>query len=88
MDTARVHAELAYALFRLARYDEALASLDRSIEHAADDSHVHLVRGECLMHLKRYADALAAFDAALALDPENSRAHRGRGLVARETGAL
>lgn len=61
------HFEYSLLLFRLNRYEEALASLDQIIEDGSGSPEVLNNRGECLAKIDRPEEALASFDQSLTL---------------------
>jgi predicted O-linked N-acetylglucosamine transferase (SPINDLY family) len=54
----------------LGRYQDALASYDRSLELKPDEAEAFYQRGNTLLKLKRPDDALASYDRALKLSPD------------------
>src|SRR5262249_8740920 len=60
--------ERGHALFRLERFEEALADFSAALELCPLDAHLRAYRGVCLFHLKRYAGALGELEAAFRSD--------------------
>ena len=58
------------------RYEEALASLNRSIELDPADALDIASRGEVYRRMERYEEALADFNRAIDLNPGYASAHR------------
>src|SRR5262249_59505472 len=84
---AKVHAEVAMALFRQGQYDEAILAHRRSIELEPDAaSHNNL--GICLRARGRLDEAMAEFRRAIELEPGNARAHSNLGICLRARGPL
>jgi tetratricopeptide (TPR) repeat protein len=82
-DRARIHSNLAVALRRLERHEEARAAAERGRDLAdADDPYPATVLAETLYHLDDNAGAVAAADAALGC-PGGATADRVRALAAR-----
>ena len=75
---------LAATLLRLGRPDEAIATLDRMPDEAANGADPWRHRGEALHQLQRYDEALASYDKALTLDSANAATwfHRAAALDA------
>jgi tetratricopeptide (TPR) repeat protein len=69
------------ALAGLKRYDEALATVDRSLALRPDNIDALINRGYYLLSLSRYQEALATLDRALVLAPDDATALLNRGLV-------
>ena len=76
-----VYAEKGYTLSALARFEEAISSLDTALARDPQDLRALLAKGEALFRAGQYHDAVTAFDSSLVLGPENGRAHRGRGMA-------
>jgi tetratricopeptide (TPR) repeat protein len=66
------------------RYEEAIASFDKSLEFKPDDHEVWNIRGILLWTLGRLEEALTSFDRAIEFKPDFSEAwiYRGVALVA------
>ena len=62
---------LGNVLYRLQRYEEAIASYDRALELKPDDDQAWNNRGIVLDNLQRYEEALASYDKALELNPDD-----------------
>lgn len=62
---------LALALQRDARHEEALVALDDALEREPNFRHAYGARGGCLYELGRHAEAAAAFREYLARDPDD-----------------
>ena len=67
------------ALYRLERYEEALAAYTRATELAPEDAAYHNNRGLALSKLDRYEDKLGAYTRAAELAPEEAVYHNNRG---------
>ncbi|MDJ0946349.1 MAG: tetratricopeptide repeat protein [Kiloniellales bacterium] len=68
-DFWQFHYLLGRSLYRLKRYDAALASFDRALELRPQVANSHHHRAKALRKLGRLEDALKGWDQALALDP-------------------
>jgi TolB-like protein/Tfp pilus assembly protein PilF len=64
----------AYALRRLGRFDEAIASLEKAFVLDPRNSRLAYTLGETCMMVERYPEAEDWFRRALAIDPRNSNA--------------
>lgn len=83
--------EMAHALFKLGRLDEALAAIDACMSMPWDDSmtgdygivthKARTLRGQILSAMGRQEEALADLDAALAVDPSFPIARLGRAVA-------
>ncbi len=69
----------AARLLALKRYEEALASYDRTLAIKPDFAEALNNRGGVLRALERHEEALASYDQALALDPRHLDALHNRG---------
>jgi tetratricopeptide (TPR) repeat protein len=58
-----------FVLYKLQRYEEAIASYDRAIEFNALDAEAWGNRGGVLLMLQRYEEAIASFDKAIQIQP-------------------
>ncbi len=87
MSTAPNH-ELArcVTLYRLERWEEALASAERAIALGEDTAYAQTFRGLCLRALGREMQAEASFARATTLEPEYVPAHVNRGIALRRLG--
>jgi tetratricopeptide (TPR) repeat protein len=76
----------AYALWKLGRFDEALAAADTWLEYkkeASDDIGAHLQKGIILTSLGRYEEAIPCFDHVLTISPRDLTAWINRGICFR-----
>jgi len=73
--------QIARALERLGRYDEALPSLDRTIELKPDNANAWNNKGVTLERLGRYNEALLCFDRTIELKPDNANAWNNKGVT-------
>ena len=64
----------------LERWEEAVASLDKSLGYQPDNSLAWFGRGVCLGWMKRRKEALASYDKALEYKPDNYHAWYERGV--------
>lgn len=78
----------AAVLMLLERYDEAIASLDRTLALAPDTAKAHLDRALALHALERNAEALTAIERAIALVPNAAKLHVDRSTVLYHVGRL
>ena len=79
------------ALFRLARYDEAIKPLERAIDLQADSSRTRSSRkllaqarnrlATLRFEHQQYEEALDLFQALVEMDPQNASAHTNTGVV-------
>ncbi len=83
---AAAHNETGNVLFRLDRFDEAIAAYRRAVGISANSAEFHTNLGGALCSLKRFDEALASFDAALGLDSKTAGGHFNRGLALYELG--
>lgn len=75
-----LHAE-AVALYRLNRFNESLATLDRILADHPNEAGSLYLRGCALAQLARYEEALASFDRTLRVNANSADAWCGRGNV-------
>ena len=66
-------------MHELKRYEEALASYDRTLNMQPQMAEMLYNRGNTLHELKRYEAALASYDRALSVRPHLAEAHSNRG---------
>jgi tetratricopeptide (TPR) repeat protein len=85
---ADAHANLGYALTRLARFDDAVTSLQRALALHPEDKLAANNLGNALLALGRTAEAIAAYRRALVIDPGYAEAHFNLGAALRDWGAL
>lgn len=78
------HMNMGLALMELGRFDAALASYDRAVAVAPENSEAHLSRAVVLERLRRTDAALAGYDRLIALRPNHADAHANRGNLLRE----
>ena len=73
----KAHAGMGDALFRLGRYEEAIESLERSVELTPISSSAtapFLLMGQAASKLGRSADAAQYYERAIEIDPQNASA--------------
>lgn len=75
------HNNLAIALLKSGRLEEAAAAFQRAIHLNPDFSESHENRGAALTGLERWAEAAAVYGRALELDPENLTSRINLGVV-------
>ena len=76
-NSGRAHAGMGDALFRLERYEEAIKSLERSVELAPISSSATtplILMGQATSKLGRSADAAQYYERAVEIDPQNASA--------------
>ena len=78
-DKPEPYSNLGIALYRLERFEEALASFDQALLRKPDYAEALNNRGNTLRHLKRHEEALACYDRVLQLRPGYLDAHVCRG---------
>jgi tetratricopeptide (TPR) repeat protein len=71
------HTSFARSLFRIQKYDKALAEVQKSLM-VTPTAGAYALQGQILAAQGNCADALRAFDAALRLEPTNADALEGR----------
>ena len=71
METSVLRAKVAWSLYYLGRYREALAMFIRASLAAPDSHHFQVGIGWCHIHLGQKEQARAAFQRALLLSPSN-----------------
>jgi tetratricopeptide (TPR) repeat protein len=76
-ELAPVRAKLAWSLYYLERYPEALALFEKGIRMSPDLHGLHNGAGWCYLRLGRKPQARVAFQRALALRPEYPDAIEG-----------
>ena len=80
---SRVRAKIAWSLYHLGRYQDALVAFQTGAQ-AQRDAHVfHAGMGWCYLRLQRLGDARVAFARALALEPNDGDALDGLRLTSR-----
>lgn len=67
------------ALYKINRYQEALAAYEQAISLDPDYAAAYNGKGGVLYWLKRYEEALAAYEQAIHLNPNLASAYRGSG---------
>jgi tetratricopeptide (TPR) repeat protein len=82
----RLHRQLAEALLRLERDEEALAELDEAVHLKPSLPENHYRRGVVLDRLGRFGDALAAFSKAIELAPDDVVYHQTLGFTLESMG--
>jgi Tfp pilus assembly protein PilF len=75
-DRGETHYELAQALIRLGREQEALAEFSQAVRLKPDLADAHLNYGVALARAKRFSEAVAEFREVLRLNPQDQRAQR------------
>lgn len=73
------HCNRAFALAKLERHEEALASYDRAISLKPDYLKANSQRAKLLVAMQKPEQALAQFDEIIRLMPENAEAYASRG---------
>jgi predicted TPR repeat methyltransferase len=81
LHSAGIHVDLAKALMRLGKLDEADDALQKARAIQPDLPEIWQVSGEILGHRRKYAQALEAFGHAKRLAPRYARPHHGAGVV-------
>jgi tetratricopeptide (TPR) repeat protein len=81
---AAAHRRHGDALRQLGRFEEALASFERSLELDPEDVEGHFGRGVALQFLGRLEEALAAYERALGIAPALAEAHYNCGIALQE----
>jgi tetratricopeptide (TPR) repeat protein len=76
------------ALFKLRRFDKAIALCDAVLAAEPNRLAALFTKGNALHELKRYADALSSFDQAMALAPTDAKVLSNRGMTLFELGRL
>jgi tetratricopeptide (TPR) repeat protein len=66
-------------LFRLTRYDDAVASFDKAIELKRDYPQPYNSRGNALQALHRFEEAVESYQTAVVLKPDYAAAYSNRG---------
>jgi len=66
-------------LYRLGRYEEALAAFEQALRLDPHFADALFGKGNALYFLKRYEDALLAYEQAIRLDPYNPAFHNNKG---------
>lgn len=85
--SARTHSNLAIALMRLERYDEANVAYRRAIEIEPDLFNARIGLGDLLYRMERSDLALPQYERAMALRPDHARARQMVELLRRQRGA-
>ena len=85
-DVTPVVTNLAAALYRMNRLEDAAVKAREAIALEDDNPEARIVLGNSLTGLRRYADALSVFDAALATHPDDVDLWLGRGKAFAEAG--
>ncbi|MGH7227389.1 MAG: tetratricopeptide repeat protein, partial [Gemmataceae bacterium] len=75
-------------LFRLDRFQDAIAAYDAALHTEPDNRGALYNRGNALFGLRRFTEALACYDAVLRVSPGDAKAHNNRGNALRELGRL
>lgn len=71
----------AVALQRNGKWEDALASINKSIEANSRDFDYWLKKGEILSHMGRFKEAVSAFDEAIKIDSNSAYAFHQKGLA-------
>jgi tetratricopeptide (TPR) repeat protein len=66
------------------RYQEAIASYDRTLRIEPKSEAAWFNRGLALANLKQYQEAINAFDEALKINPNNAQAQQNRDLLEKQ----
>jgi tetratricopeptide (TPR) repeat protein len=74
---ARLWDNKGYALFRLGRYQDAVAAFDQALAIDKTSTKYWNHKGDVLFEAGRYQDAVTAYTTALTTDPENPYATEG-----------
>jgi tetratricopeptide (TPR) repeat protein len=72
---------LGNALQQQERFEEAVASYDKSLALKSELADVHNNRGIALAALKRHDEAVASYSRAIALKPDYAQAYNNRGTI-------
>ena len=80
------HLGLGVALYKQARYEEALEAIRVAVEQTPDFSKAHVNLSAILHKLGRYEEALEAIRVAVEQTPDFSEAHANLGLILYELG--
>ena len=75
-------------LFRLGRFEDAVAAFDTALRIDPGNRDALYNRGNALFNLRCFADALAGYDEVLRLHSGDAKAHNNRGNALRELGRL
>jgi tetratricopeptide (TPR) repeat protein len=78
-----VQAKVAWSLYHLGRYKEALVAFETGVRAGRDVHLFHAGMGWCYLRLQRVAEARAAFERALTLEPGYRDALDGLRLTSR-----
>jgi tetratricopeptide (TPR) repeat protein len=79
-DTAALNAR-AYSLYRLARYDEAVAAYDQFFLVQPNKADAYFCQGESYQALNRTGEAITAYEKAVRLEPSNIASWNNMGLA-------
>jgi tetratricopeptide (TPR) repeat protein len=84
---ADYHATRGRDLYRVGRYEEAVAACRLALQQQAESTFALGVEGHCLLKLRRFGEAAKAFDAYLAARGSSAMdAYRGRGQARMQLG--
>jgi len=78
---ARIHRDRGESYSSLKRYQQALADLNRAIEHDSSFIKAYISRAEVYKNLNRYEDALLGLNQALEIESDNELVFINRGLI-------
>ena len=80
-NNAAAHSNLGLVLQELKRFDEAIASYDRSLALKPNNAEAHYNRGNALLALTRFDEAILDYERALAIKPDYAQAFSNLGNV-------
>jgi tetratricopeptide (TPR) repeat protein len=84
---AETACQLADALTKLGKTEEAIEVLQKNIRACPDSAKSHLLLGQLLLQLREFQRAVASFEVAVRLAPRSSEAHFGLATALMRTGA-
>jgi tetratricopeptide (TPR) repeat protein len=87
-DEAMVHFNLANALSKTRRPEEAIAEYEKALALSPDHAEAHDNLGYLLATHGRPAEAIAHFEQAIAANPQNANPHTNQGVTLARTGRL
>ncbi len=80
-ESARAHADLAYAMQRQDRIDEAILHCDEALRHEPTSAYVRRIYAGLFMQTKRWAEAEGQLKEVLTQEPADSEAWHSMGVV-------
>jgi len=80
-ESARAHADLAYAMQRQDRIDEAILHYDEALRHEPTSTYVRKIYAGLFMQTKRWAEAEGQLKEVLTQDPTDSEAWHSMGVI-------